>query len=122
MNERLQNNLMICDTDIDSALRRLGGNESLYISCLGKFIKDPTMQQLCDAVLNENWNEAFTAAHALKGVAGNLGFIPLYHAIGELVILIRSGKVKDIDLSMQQVRRCYDDIMFALNDNSNDKG
>ena len=104
----------MCETDVDGALRRLSGDEELYLACLDAFLQDNTINELNEAILTQSWDDAFTAAHALKGVAGNMGFVPLFHATGELVMLIRGGKVREIGLSNEQVRRDYADVINAI--------
>ena len=108
------NNLLLNETDIDGALQRFSRDESLYLTLLDDFVGDTTMDELEAAVKNRMWDDAFTAAHALKGLAGNMGFVPLFHSIGELVMLIRAGKVDEVDASFKTVRRCYSDIVTAI--------
>lgn len=114
MDAQLLHALTLRETDVQGALRRLGDDESLYIECLAMFLHDPTMDELNEAIDNKAWDEAFTAAHALKGVAGNMGFVPLMHATGQLVIVIRGGRIKDIGESMAQVNSHYRDIMDVV--------
>ena len=114
MNSQLLYSLVSCETDVDGALRRFCGDEALYISCLGAFLEDRTLYALDDAIELHAWDDAFTAAHALKGLAGNMGFIPLFHSVGELVVLIRSGRISELAESYRQVRRCYDEIVAAI--------
>ena len=114
MNTRLVENLTRCETDLEGAMRRFADDEELYITCLDAFLLDPTMDELDDAIKARLWDEAFTAAHALKGLAGNMGFIPLFHATGELVVLIRAGRINEIGESGRQVRHCFDDITNAI--------
>ncbi len=72
------------------------------------------MEQLGRAVNAKTWNEAFIAAHALKGLAGNLGFIPLYHAAGELVVLLRAGRLDEIDEVYGQAKQNYNALINAI--------
>ncbi len=106
--------LLVRDTDVRGALRRLYDDEALYTECLTQFVSDPTWEELNAAVANQAWDEAFTAAHALKGVAGNLGFVPLMHATGQLVVLIRGGRLRELDEGLMQVNSCYRDIIDAI--------
>lgn len=109
--------LKLNETDVDGAIERLNGDEALYISLLYAFLRDLTMRQLSSAIERKQWDEAFTAAHALKGLAGNLGFTPLFHAIGELVIAIRNGRIKDISITLEKTKRCYEDITNIIKAN-----
>ena len=117
MTEKQLHALSLRETDIPGAMRRFYGDEALYISCLDGFLYDPTLADLNTAVRNQAWDDAFTAAHALKGLAGNMGFVPLMHATGQLVVLIRGGRTREIAESMAQVNSSYRDITDAIRQN-----
>ncbi len=117
MNGKLLHSLALRETDLQGAMRRFYGNESFYVSCLASFLDDPTMSELNTAVKGKLWDEAFTAAHALKGLAGNMGFIPLMHATSQLVVLIRGGRTKEISDCMLLVNSSYRDITDAIREN-----
>lgn len=114
--------LSLRDTDVQGALRRLSGNEDLYVSCLIKFLDDPTMGELNATIREQAWDEAFTAAHALKGLAGNMGFVPLMHSTGQLVVLIRGGRLSEIGECIAQINSSYRDITDAIKDNFIQRG
>ncbi len=114
MNDQQQLALSQRDTDVQGALRRFCGNESLYISCMNAFLQDTTMSDLNTAINKGLWNDAFTAAHALKGLAGNMGFVPLMHSVGQLVVLIRGGRTREVGECMLQVNSSYRDITDAI--------
>ena len=115
MTEELMNYLLLNETDVHGAIERLGGDEDVYLHILAQFPKDDTMAQLDTALSCQSWDAAFTAAHALKGLAGNLGFTPLFHSLGELVILIRAGRIKEIDAAFGSVKKLYDSIVEVIN-------
>ncbi|MDD2647995.1 MAG: Hpt domain-containing protein [Eubacteriales bacterium] len=115
MNNRQRHALALRETDVDGAIKRLGGDEELYAECLTDFLDDKTTEELNIAVEHGVWDEAFTAAHALKGVAGNMGFVPLMHSVGQLLVIIRGGRLKDINESLEQVNSCYRDITDGIN-------
>lgn len=117
MNEQQQYALALRETDLRGALERMGDDEQLYESCLEMFLNDPTTEQLNNAIKTGSWDDAFTAAHALKGLAGNMGFVPLMHSTGQLVIFIRGGRTKEINECMAQVNSNYRDITDAIRDN-----
>lgn len=114
MNAKQYHALSLRQTDVEGAVRRLSGNEDVYVECLQAFLTDETMRQINDAIKNAAFDDAFTAAHALKGVAGNMGFVPLMHAVGRLVVLIRGGRLKEIGESLEQVNSCYRDIIDGI--------
>ncbi|MDO5112663.1 MAG: Hpt domain-containing protein [Clostridia bacterium] len=117
MNEQQRHALSLRETDLSGVMKRFYGDEELYVSCLDRFLYDPTMAELNTAIKNQAWDEAFTAAHAMKGLAGNMGFIPLMHATGQLVVLIRGGRTREIGGCMAQVNSSYRDITDAIRQN-----
>lgn len=114
MNVKQLHALTLRETDVQSAIRRCCDSEQLYASCLKLFLEDSTIADLNKAVKNKSWDAAFTAAHALKGLAGNMGFVPLMHSTGQLVVLIRGGRVSDLAGSLEDVNSCYRDITDAV--------
>lgn len=114
MNGKQRNALALRETDVQGAVRRFCGNEQLYAACLLQFLDDPTVAQLNEAIAAKSWDDAFTAAHALKGLAGNLGFVPLMHSTGHLVILIRGGRTREVGEYITQVNSNYRDITDAI--------
>ncbi|MDD3412067.1 MAG: Hpt domain-containing protein [Eubacteriales bacterium] len=116
MNAELRADLLRCETDLDGAMARFVNNEALYLLCLAKFLNDPTMDDLKSALAAPNWDAAFTAVHALKGLAGNMGFVPLFHASAEMVVLIRNGRQQEIGPCYLEVQRCYQRVSGVIRD------
>ena len=57
-----------------------------------RYASDPTAENLKGFFEERNSFEAFRAAHTLKGIALNLGFVHLSSAASELTELLRSGE------------------------------
>jgi len=114
MNEKLRTALLQCETDIDGTIERFYGNTETYLALLDDFSKDETMDQLSRAIDDKRWDDAFMAAHALKGLAGNMGFVPLFHSLGEFILLIRAEKITEALESYLSVRNSYCHIMSAI--------
>jgi signal transduction histidine kinase/CheY-like chemotaxis protein/HPt (histidine-containing phosphotransfer) domain-containing protein/CHASE3 domain sensor protein len=69
--------------DTNDALRRLGGNRSLYLKLLRQFLDLASTPVLIDEGLAaSDWQTAGRLAHTLKGVAGNLGAGAVQQAAG----------------------------------------
>lgn len=122
MNAQYKDALLRCETDVAAALQRLSGDEDAYELCLAMFLKDQSIADFDRALENGAWDDAFTAVHALKGVAGNMGFVPLYHAAAETVILIRSGRTGELEPSCRRLRQCHKDISDVIRQNSRNTG
>lgn len=114
MNSQQLHILALRETDVFGALDRCNGSEELYMKYLEAFVGDKTIDELNAAVKNKQWDDAFTAAHALKGLAGNMDFIPLMHALSRLVILIRGGRLKELDAALFEVNSCFRDIKDGI--------
>lgn len=56
------------------------------------YAADPSWKQLHDALDQGNAEDAFRAAHTLKGVSQNLGFTKLYEVSAKLTEELRGGK------------------------------
>lgn len=82
----------------EETLRRLC-SERLVEKFALKFLQDESFSMLERAVQEENYEEAFRAAHTLKGVGLNLGFTKLHKASDELTEALRGGqRLTDISL------------------------
>ena len=114
MNAQQRRALDLREIDVDGALNRLYGDEAVYAACLREFLNDPTVTALTRAIRDQLWDDAFTAAHALKGGAGNMGFVPLMHAAGKLVVVLRGGRTHELPEAMEQVSSSYRDVIDAI--------
>ncbi|MDD6810409.1 MAG: Hpt domain-containing protein [Lachnospiraceae bacterium] len=63
-----------------------------------KFLNDKSYETLCKAVEEENYDEAFRAAHTLKGVCQNLSFGNLSKSSSELTELLRNRATEPVDM------------------------
>lgn len=76
--------------DYDDTMARFMGNESMYLRILPMLFQDENLGKLDSALRNGDFEAAFAAAHTLKGVTGNLGLSPLYHAVCAMVEALRT--------------------------------
>lgn len=83
--------------NVSEGLRICVNNESFYLKMVRKAAEDPGYDRLVKALENKELKEAFEAAHALKGVYGNLALLPLYRPMTEMTEHLRGGE--DIDYS-----------------------
>ena len=59
--------------DYDEAIGRLR-SEKLVQKFVLKFLNDQSFELLCSSMESKNYEEAFRAAHTIKGVCSNLAF------------------------------------------------
>ncbi|APW35908.1 hypothetical protein RD110_00685 [Rhodoferax koreense] len=74
-------------------LRRVAGNQALYLRLLGQFLQNhsQTPQHLDQALERGDREAALRMAHTIKGVAGNIGLGPLAQAAAALEDALRQG-------------------------------
>lgn len=75
--------------DYESLMARFMGNEPLYLRKLAMLPRDESLQHLGKALHAGDYPSAFNAAHTLKGVALNLGLVPLEQASCSIVEPLR---------------------------------
>ena len=79
--------------DYEEVLGRLY-SEALVKKFVGKFLADQSFSSLESTLKAKNYEEAFRAAHTLKGVCQNLSFTKLFHSSHEITEALR---MKDFD-------------------------
>lgn len=98
----------------DEAIYRFSGNEEMYERFLGKFLEDPNYEKLKDALAKQDYDEAFSAGHTMKGVTGNLGLKSIYDALIPLVEALRHKEEANYDTMLQDVTERYDEICAVI--------
>ena len=76
--------------DTESALARFMNNGALYEKFLRRFVQDQNYAALTEAVREGRVQDAFAAAHTLKGVSANLSLTRLMESVSEVVEALRS--------------------------------
>ncbi len=79
--------------------------EKLLPRLVKKYAEDKNFDLLTESVEKEDYEQAFTAAHTLKGMAMNLGFDRLADASSAMTEELRAnsyGKIKELYLSVKE--------------------
>lgn len=100
-------------SDFDGVLRRLG-SEAIIARVAVKFLNDPSFGDLRSALDEGRTEDAFRAAHTLKGVCVNLGFDKLYESSSVLTELLRAGRTDGADELFAQIEASYGKTVEAL--------
>lgn len=79
--------------DYDVMMGRMGNKEERIVKFLNKFVNDPSFENLKEALAAGNAEEAFRAAHTIKGVALNLELMDLQASSGRLTDILRDGEI-----------------------------
>lgn len=79
-----------------------------------KFLNDPSYANLCQALKDGRYEDAFRESHTLKGVSQNLSFTRLYEESGKLTEALRGGANPDAEVLLSQVSVQYEKVCQAL--------
>ena len=107
--------------DYDGVISRLRSERMVQKFAL-KFLNDGSYELLCQSMEQKNYEEAFRAAHTIKGVCQNLSFSKLYESSSQLSEALRSGWTPEADDLLPQVRRDYQLTTDALKELSKEAG
>lgn len=74
-----------------------------------KMLSDPSFSNLCDAMDKKNLEEAFRAAHTLKGVCKNLSLTALAYSSSNLTEALRDRRDfgEDLEELLKKVKKDY---------------
>ena len=100
----------------DEILERLS-NESMVEKFVGFFLNDESYATLDKAMQDRNKEEAFRAAHTLKGVCANLSFTDLFQASSNLTEELRKPADEisaEADQLFEKVKVEYDRTTNAI--------
>lgn len=89
--------------DTKEGLKRCFGNEEFYLKLAGMILEEPGFDRLKTALEANDLKAGFEAAHALKGVLGNLSLTPMYNLACEMTELLRAGTVMDYKPMLDQL-------------------
>ena len=107
--------------DYDDAIRRLM-SDKIAQKFLFRFLEDPSMGELLDAVETHNREKAFVAVHTLKGVAANLALTSLHKCASVLTEQLRDLKHDPDPELLNAVKEKYAQIINAIDEFQNTLG
>lgn len=92
--------------DYQGVLGRLT-SERMVQKFVLKFLNDGSYELLLRSMEEENYPEAFRAAHTIKGVCQNLDFTRLYRSSSQLSEALRGGFTPEAPALVEQVKADY---------------
>ncbi|MCI8907745.1 MAG: Hpt domain-containing protein [Angelakisella sp.] len=101
------------EANYDEVIGRLR-SERLVQKFALKFLDDPSYQLLITSMEEKNYEEAFRAAHTIKGVCQNLGFTRLGDSSSALTESLRSGWTPEADRLLEQTKADYQNTVTPL--------
>lgn len=100
--------------DYDEVIGRLR-SERMVQKFVLRFLDDKSYELLCGSMESGNYEEAFRAAHTIKGVCQNLSFTALYRSSALLCEDLRNGSATPQTAQLAaQVREDYRRTVDAI--------
>lgn len=96
--------------DVSARLR----SDRLIQKFVLKFLDDRSFDLLCSSMAEQNYEEAFRAAHTIKGVSQNLSFTRLLDSSSRLADALRHGWTPEADPLVEEVRADYLTVTAAI--------
>lgn len=100
--------------DIQAAVDRFAGQESLYVKFLKRFSGDTTINDLKSALETRDWKNVERSAHTIKGVSANLGLKELYRFSDNIVQSVRKGEYDNIEKLYSELEECNTKIIAGI--------
>ena len=104
---------MKLEGNYDESLSRLM-KEDLVKKFALKFLDDKSFEDLTKALNEGRSEDAFRAAHTLKGVSANLAYTRLHNSAFEITELLRYDKFLDAKALYQKVKEDYELTINAI--------
>ncbi len=80
-----------------------------------KVLNDKSYNLLCDSIAQQNIEEAFRAAHTLKGISQNLSLTALYHSSSALSEKLKAKEYdKEAEEMFEQLKKDYAKTVEAI--------
>ena len=99
--------------DYADAIGRLRSERMIQKFVL-KFLKDESFNLLCRSWEEKNFEEAFRAAHTIKGICQNLSIKKLGESGNELTEALRDGWTPEADVLFEEVKKDYEMTVSAI--------
>lgn len=107
--------------DYADALDRVGGSAEFYEKLAMKYLDDEHYVDLAAAMEVKDYDAAYKAAHALKGVSGNLSFPDLFKASGATSGALYEGESQAAEGFMPEVKAAHEKVIKGLTKWQNDE-
>jgi HPt (histidine-containing phosphotransfer) domain-containing protein len=92
--------------------KRVMNNGKLYAKLLTKFKTDTNLSDLVAFASAQDWEKAQTAAHTIKGIAGNLSLTELFNQSLDVETQIKAKSLKPE--SLESIKACFTETLSAI--------
>lgn len=110
--------LISLGVNVDEALERFMGKQSLFDRMLNKLPKAVKDYEVLEYFISKDYETAVANAHTLKGVTGNLSVKPLYDAYTEIVNLLRANNPDEAQKILEDIIPVQEKIIAYIEENA----
>ena len=89
--------------NVDEAMARCLNNETFYLMLVRTAIQDPAFEKLKAACEAGNLDQAFDAAHSLKGTMANLALTPILRPVEQITEFLRARTEMDYAPLLEEI-------------------
>ncbi len=114
MNDELTAKLAPYGIDYVDAMDRMGGDEAIYKKLAMKYLNNTNYVDLVAAMEAKNYDDAYEAAHTLKGVSGNLSFTDLFKIAAAISNALYQGEYQAAEGMMADVKKEHEKVLDGL--------
>lgn len=97
--------------DTKEGLTRCMNMESFYFKMIQMGLSDAHFESLAESLEKGNLEEAFEAAHALKGILGNLALTPIYNPLADMTEMLRAKEEADYVTIYKPIKEMRDKLL-----------
>lgn len=105
--EELLSRLEAIGAETEDTLERFMNDEEMYLGYVKGFPEEPTMKKLEQAVGDQDYETAEKEVHALKGIAINLGFVPMADSAIDMLEELRADNIPDALEAYEELEKQY---------------
>lgn len=89
--------------DTQSGINRCVNNEGLYLRLVKMVPNNESFKSLYETIKNNDLDNAFKAAHSLKGILANLAIDPILAPVNEITELLRNKQNIDYTIYLEKI-------------------
>lgn len=103
--------------EVEDTLERLMGDEELYLEYLTQFPENQSIKDLRHSVDAGDCEQAMKDVHTLKGMALNLGILPLVDVCMDMLLDFREGNKESAMEQIDAVEECFQEWATVIREN-----
>lgn len=114
MSDDLSAKLAAYGIDLPDAMSRMDDDEALYQRLAFKYLDNASFVDLEAAMAAKDYDAAYTAAHTLKGVSGNLSLATLYEVAAAVSDALYQGEYQAAEQMMSDLKAAHEKAVEGL--------